>query len=234
MSDKVPADPSSSSPGRLRPAIVEAKQSLAESREKIRASHHRGLDAIQVCARLTTSVDGAIQSLWRAALEDFDPLEATALSKACVLVAHGGYGRRQLAPHSDVDLMVLYEPSVAPLAERLAVRLTQDIFDVGLDLGHSLRTVANALDMAKKDLAISLGRRCSSSVSLPLIERLNSGEFRPRQYSLLRQGVPSATSTVRPSICSNRTSSDHVVGCAICICSVGFGSFKRESVIWTG
>lgn len=155
MPAKDPADASSSSIGGLRPAVIEAKQLLGETREEIRALHHQGLEAIEVCARLTSSVDVVIQTLWRAALEDFDPSEATALAAGCVLVAHGGYGRRRLAPHSDVDLMVLYEPAIAPLAKRLAVRLTQDIFDVGLDLGHSLRTEEQAIQMSKDEVVIA-------------------------------------------------------------------------------
>jgi len=49
-----------------------------------------------------------------------------------VLVPHGGYGRRDVAPFSDVDLMVLYERSAEDLVARLAERFFRDVFDAGL------------------------------------------------------------------------------------------------------
>ncbi|TWT43421.1 Bifunctional uridylyltransferase/uridylyl-removing enzyme [Botrimarina hoheduenensis] len=110
---------------------------------------------MQVCGRLTTAVDTAIETLWKAALADLPDRQARLLSTDCALVAHGGYGRRQLAPLSDIDLMVLHQPGAVREAEQLTQRLTRDIFDVGLDLGQSLRTIDDALQMAKSDAVVA-------------------------------------------------------------------------------
>ncbi|HZD02402.1 MAG TPA: [protein-PII] uridylyltransferase, partial [Actinomycetes bacterium] len=72
------------------------------------------------------------------------------------LVATGAYGRREPAPGSDLDLMLLHDrPSsqVAPLAERL----WRPIWDAGLRLDHSVRTVGEALEVAGGDLKTALG-----------------------------------------------------------------------------
>ena len=55
-------------------------------------------------------------------------------------MAHGGYGRRDVAPYSDVDLMILHRRGARPRLAPLAERLLRDVFDVGLVLGHSVRT----------------------------------------------------------------------------------------------
>jgi [protein-PII] uridylyltransferase len=72
------------------------------------------------------------------------------------LVATGAYGRGEPAPGSDLDLMLLHNrPSglVAPLAERL----WRPIWDAGLRLDHSVRTVEEALEVARADLKTALG-----------------------------------------------------------------------------
>jgi [protein-PII] uridylyltransferase len=80
------------------------------------------------------------------------------------IVAHGGYGRRDVAPYSDVDLMVLHRPSSAARLFPLAERLVRDVFDVGLVLGHSVRTVAQACRMGTRDAMI-----CSSLIDSRLL-----------------------------------------------------------------
>ncbi len=122
---------------------------MAEGREQLRQHHDRGLDGVKVCARFTSLVDSAIGRLYDAALADRPEPEAAELRERVVLVAHGGYGRRQQAPYSDVDMMVLYAGRIDDTIADFARRLTQDIFDVGIQLGQSVRTVAQAMQMAR-------------------------------------------------------------------------------------
>lgn len=140
---------------RLRPEVSATAEALEASQQQIAEAHSRGLDAVQVCARLTTAIDATINTLWRAALAEEPDAVAKDLIGGCALVAHGGYGRRQLAPASDIDLMVLHQPGLVRHAERITQRITRDIFDLGLDLGHSLRTIDDGLQMAKSDAVIA-------------------------------------------------------------------------------
>jgi [protein-PII] uridylyltransferase len=66
------------------------------------------------------------------------------------LVAVGGYGRAELAPNSDIDLLLLHSgrPDVAQIAERI----WYPIWDEGLKLGHAVRTPKEALSLAEDDL----------------------------------------------------------------------------------
>src|SRR4051812_35261385 len=134
---------------RLRPIVREVRQELTEGRRQLRAQHDRGLEGVRVCARYTSLVDTAIVRIVDAYLNELPEADAKQLRDRVALVAHGGFGRRQQAPFSDVDLMVLYEGKRDTLIGQLAARLTQDICDVYQNLGHSLRTPAEAIQQAR-------------------------------------------------------------------------------------
>ncbi len=122
---------------RLRPIVLEVRRQLADGRQQLREQHDRGLEGARVCTRYTSLVDTAILRLYDAYLGELPESDARQVRERVALVAHGGYGRRQQAPFSDVDLMILYEGKRDALIGQLAARLTQDICDVYQHLGHS-------------------------------------------------------------------------------------------------
>jgi [protein-PII] uridylyltransferase len=98
------------------------------------------LSGLALCRALSDRTDA-----WIAAL--FADAEAPA---GTAIVAVGGYGRAELSPQSDLDLLLLHEPR-AKVAE-LAERLWYPVWDEGLKLGHAVRTVKDALALAADDL----------------------------------------------------------------------------------
>lgn len=76
----------------------------------------------------------------------------------CALVAVGGYGRGELAPASDIDVVLLH-PSAVPSEDVAAVadKIWYPIWDAGLRLDHSVRTPAQARRLAGQDLRVVLG-----------------------------------------------------------------------------
>lgn len=136
----------------LRPAIVAAKQRLALGREKLRRQHDAGSPGVQVCTLLTDLLDGVVLDLYEAAKADAEA--AGEFPQEVSLVAHGGFGRREVAPYSDVDLMLLIAPGSEKHVEGLARRLSQSIFDCGLQLGFSVRTPSQASQMAFTDATV--------------------------------------------------------------------------------
>ncbi|WP_399216954.1 [protein-PII] uridylyltransferase [Streptomyces sp. SAJ15] len=74
------------------------------------------------------------------------------------LVAVGGYGRGELSPRSDLDVLLLHEDRADPAAvAALADRVWYPVWDMGLDLDHSVRTPAQARRTAAEDLKAHLG-----------------------------------------------------------------------------
>ncbi|GGW70388.1 [protein-PII] uridylyltransferase [Streptomyces albaduncus] len=73
------------------------------------------------------------------------------------LVAVGGYGRAELSPRSDLDLLLLHDGSDPQAVATLADRLWYPVWDLGLALDHSVRTPAEARRTAGEDLKVQLG-----------------------------------------------------------------------------
>ncbi|MEU6555446.1 [protein-PII] uridylyltransferase [Streptomyces sp. NPDC046915] len=73
------------------------------------------------------------------------------------LVAVGGYGRGELSPRSDLDLLLLHDGGDTKAVAALADRLWYPVWDLGLALDHSVRTPAEARKTAGEDLKVQLG-----------------------------------------------------------------------------
>ncbi|MBY6186961.1 [protein-PII] uridylyltransferase [Marinobacter hydrocarbonoclasticus] len=71
------------------------------------------------------------------------------------LVAVGGYGRCELHPHSDVDLLILTGPEPSTELESKLTLLLQALWDARLEVGHSVRSVAETLSQAEGDITIA-------------------------------------------------------------------------------
>src|SRR5947209_9386941 len=138
---------------KLRPGVVAAKEWLASERKKLRDQHLAGSPGIQVCAHLTEMLDKVVLSLYESALADF-PEQAPRYRNEVALVALGGYGRGDVAPYSDIDLMILHNRTIGRLMEPLAKRMMHDLFDVGFAVGQSVRHPAEACKLAMKDATI--------------------------------------------------------------------------------
>jgi [protein-PII] uridylyltransferase len=129
-------------------SIEALREGLRSSRDALREAYLKGKKPGWLLHAHARLVDGTLQALWRA----HGP-GATGPS-AMALVATGGYGRGELFPSSDVDVLILLaaEPSAGD-RERLE-RLVGMFWDVGLELGHSVRTVEACVETAQSDITI--------------------------------------------------------------------------------
>jgi [protein-PII] uridylyltransferase len=145
---------SSTTATEFRPAVVRAAADLGRLRDRI-AAHHAGCaSGTQTCALATDLFDAIVRDVWQASLADMPAADRDLLGRHAALVAHGGYGRREMEPFSDVDLMVLHDGEATGLVTAVAKRLLHDLFDAGLNVGHSVRSVSEALTLAAADATI--------------------------------------------------------------------------------
>jgi [protein-PII] uridylyltransferase len=98
----------------------------------------------KLLTKLRQSVDGVLVQAWEA----FDLPAGTAL------VGVGGYGRGELFPYSDVDVLVLLESAPDALLRAKLEELVQLFWDIGLEIGHSIRTVDECLTEAAADITV--------------------------------------------------------------------------------
>jgi len=138
----------------VRQNVVEAKRLLQEGREKAKSRHAEGLPSVLACAQITDMLETIVLDTYEAALADMHEADAKHLARNVTLVAHGGFGRRDVAAYSDIDLMVLHTPAVANEVVAIAKKLVTDIYDAGLVYGNSTRTPAQACQLAMGDSSI--------------------------------------------------------------------------------
>ena len=67
------------------------------------------------------------------------------------VVALGGYGRNELCPYSDVDLMFLYKPRNKTLAKEATEKLLYLLWDLNLEVGHSVRTIDDCMELSEDE-----------------------------------------------------------------------------------
>ncbi|PYM46322.1 MAG: [protein-PII] uridylyltransferase [Candidatus Rokuibacteriota bacterium] len=140
---------SARAPERRRLRLEFFRQALAEGYDSLKVRHAEGAsgqESVRTHARL---MDDVIFSLTRLIAADAaaDGLEATPL----VVMALGGYGRGELHPLSDVDLMVVYDGEMSPYVQRMIQELLYSLWDLGLHVGHSLRSLDDCVAMARTD-----------------------------------------------------------------------------------
>ncbi|MFF8593153.1 [protein-PII] uridylyltransferase [Streptomyces sp. NPDC015220] len=90
---------------------------------------------------------------WLAGLFD----AAASAPRGASLVAVGGYGRGELSPRSDLDLLLLHDGTAPDAVAALADRIWYPVWDLGIALDHSVRTPAEASRTAADDLKVQLG-----------------------------------------------------------------------------
>lgn len=126
------------------------RKTLLEGRERLRQHYYHSNDAAALLRNHSRLVDDVLRHIWR----------DTGMPDSVVLVAVGGYGRRELFPHSDIDLLVLVaedkvradtmECNITPRLERWV----RSLWDLGLDIGHSIRTIRECIEEAASDITV--------------------------------------------------------------------------------
>jgi [protein-PII] uridylyltransferase len=127
---------------RLRLRHGADKNALLENFAAARPSAQAAASLIRGLARLT---DAALTDLWNASL----------MPPGAALVAAGGYGRGELFPHSDVDVLVLLPDDILIEVARPALeRFISSCWDIGLEIGSSVRTVEECAAEALRDVTV--------------------------------------------------------------------------------
>ncbi len=126
--------------------IADYAQAIRDARTLLGEAFRSGQEIRSLLFNHAEFIDLLLQHLW--------DKQGIPQHQRATLIAVGGYGRRELHPASDIDLLILLtETPGAECCERLSSFITQ-LWDIGLDVGHSVRTLDECLETARADQTV--------------------------------------------------------------------------------
>jgi len=127
-------------------AQLKLKDTLQINNDDLYQQFVDGVDIVEILKSRSLLIDGLLQQMWQK--HQLDDLEHLAL------VAVGGYGRQEMHPASDVDLLVLLAHEPDSDTETKLSDFVTELWDLGLEIGHSVRTLDECISEATADLTV--------------------------------------------------------------------------------
>jgi [protein-PII] uridylyltransferase len=134
--------------------VLASRDRLNQVREQLRKLHNDGLAGRVLGHRLSDAVDGILLDFFDAAVQELPDDWSSKIAKKVAVVPHGGFGRREMAPYSDIDVMVLCEDSSCEFTKAFVRKFSTSLYDLGVDIGFSLRTPAETVSLSLQDATI--------------------------------------------------------------------------------
>jgi [protein-PII] uridylyltransferase len=120
--------------------------------QRLKMAHYIGTPGCETAAARSFVLDLVLESAFRhAEHESLTNGSAQKTRDGCALIAIGGYGRAELAPYSDIDLLFLYSGQSAKHLRPVLEGILRILWDAGLTVGHSFRTVGDCVTGARVD-----------------------------------------------------------------------------------
>jgi [protein-PII] uridylyltransferase len=126
--------------------IAAFRNTLVWGRERLYSLFHEGQPADSLVHARAHLVDEVLREAWLRVLPE--------APEGLTLVAVGGYGRGELLPHSDIDILLLHADSALDQNRDALEQLTAFLWDIGLEVGQSVRTVEECVEEAAKDITV--------------------------------------------------------------------------------
>ena len=135
---------------RLREKLNLYKKFLKLEEHRLRLKHYSGAGGLEVVRDRASLLDVVLRHLFEGAVE-FSPFASQAIPVA--LLAIGGYGRGELNPYSDVDILFLHETGkIQPNAADVIEQVLYMLWDIGFKVGHATRSIQEAIRLANSDV----------------------------------------------------------------------------------
>lgn len=125
--------------------VKEIKNIIEKGKRGIRERHKNGGSGFEIVKEYTDLVDDLIISMYQAVTNESNVKQFT-------LVAIGGYGRGELNPFSDIDILFLYDKKVNQQVDFAIHNIISILWDIGFKVGHSVRAISDCLAIVKSDI----------------------------------------------------------------------------------
>jgi [protein-PII] uridylyltransferase len=140
--------------GDRMPLVALLKAALKDGYDEIRRRFEAGAGGAQTVREHCFLMDQLIRALHDFTTSHVYPLANPTSGEHLAIVAVGGYGRGELAPHSDIDLLFLLPYKMTPHAEQVIEYMLYTLWDIGLKVGQAARSIEECLRQARADMTI--------------------------------------------------------------------------------
>jgi len=128
--------------------IAPFKKTIKNALAQLTEHQNSGSSAADLVDKYTWMIDQLVIIAWEHHLSSFT------VDSTLELVAVGGYGRGELHPYSDVDLLILLGNENYDGVKELVENFLRFLWDIGLEIGHSVRSIKDCIKEAKADITI--------------------------------------------------------------------------------
>ncbi|HUT64401.1 MAG TPA: HD domain-containing protein, partial [Anaerolineae bacterium] len=129
----------------IRESLKAYRAVLRHFLQTIIRKHNKNEPGHITCRMISDVMDRFVAHAYRRVFSEENSAQGTAV------IALGGYGRRELNPSSDIDLLWIIHDDAAEKFERKISEMLQFLWDMNLDLGHSTRSIAECINAAQND-----------------------------------------------------------------------------------
>jgi len=130
-----------------RSTLTVFRNALKQGDETLKARFQAHLNATEYVTQRAWLIDQIISQIWQHCCVPLDPEGAS-------LIAVGGYGRGELHPASDIDLLILLHSPLEDFSQDCIERFVMFLWDLRLEIGHSVRTLAECEEEAINDVTV--------------------------------------------------------------------------------
>ena len=124
--------------------VAALRAEIKANQQRLQQNYEHSNDAWALLRERSAFVEAALVKLWAS----FD------FPSSLALAAVGGYGRGELFPSSDIDLLILLPKDASKTTQEKLERLVGHFWDIGLEIGHSVRTIPECLEAATNDITV--------------------------------------------------------------------------------
>ena len=150
--------------------INHLKNYLSKKRQEIHDLHKDCASGLYIVTRISSLTDRIITELYNHELNKFEKSRNISIGDKCTIIAVGGYGRGELNPHSDIDIMFLYHDDAKDAVETISTNILYLLWDLKFNIGHSVRTIDDCIKISNTDFtartALMESRMITGSESL--------------------------------------------------------------------
>lgn len=129
-------------------SLPKVRQAMSDYRQTIRQAFLQDISVKTLVHSYSGFIDELLNRTWQHFLQD-------RCHDGIALIAVGGYGRSELQPDSDIDLLILLDQDDHEIYRDALEGLLVFLWDIGLDLGHSVRSVAECVSEAQQDITVA-------------------------------------------------------------------------------